>query len=609
MLQRLISVLVFLLGALLGTLTAQAETLELHQASFVASTASQPPPPHANWQAQTLPDEWRNTHDPALESGWYQFRIQRLAPDASIQAVYLPKLGMNAAVWLNDTFIGNGGNMQEPLSRNWNRPLLFPIPHGVLREGENILYIHLRGARYSQPILNPVYLGSEASLRPLHDSAIFQHITLSQVTTLLIAAIGLLTLSLWWRRKQETAYAYFGISALVWSINSANLYVRDVPFSVALWETLVNASVQVFAALLLISLLRFIGMWKDGYRYGFLTLLLASPVTLAIVPTQHFLQATAFWHLATVAATLFTLVLTLKAAFVGNREARLLVGALSLIIVFALHDWAMHSAHLWHQYSNIAPTGTLHLMQYGAPVLYLAVGWIMTSRYLRTLDEFERLNNELDQRVRDKQAELQANYSRMQQLEMEHAVASERERIHGDLHDDVGAKLLSLVYRAGNAENAELARSALQDLRDVVSQTSVSTRLAELAADWRAECDKRLTEAHIHLDWDEQGELASAPLTQPQALNLTRIVREAVSNIIRHSTAQTGFVRLRCTQDHLTLEISDNGKGCPHTHNPGRGLRNMAARAQKLGGKLVHYTPHDCGHGVRLEMPLAKTAA
>lgn len=613
MLKRLpIFILALLWGGLAcANTTSSAHPLQLRQGEFLISVSDTPPAENANWQTQALPDIWLNNHPSGLESGWYRFLFQMPQDSTTIQAVYLPKLDMNATFWLNGMLIGDGGRMSDPLSRNWNRPLIFPIPPAAIRSADNILHIHLRGNAYTQPALFPLFVGAEAPLRQAHERKFFLNITVNQIASALIIAVGLLMLSLWWRRKQEVAYGYFGVSALLWAVQSTNLTVRDVPFinTTAQWEIVVNGSFPIIAALLLSSLLRFIGMWRNAYQPWFLTLLLAAPLTLILVPSSHFLKATSFWHLATLAATLFSLIQTIKAALSGNREARLLVGALALILLFALHDWALHSSHLWRSPDNGPLNSGVHLLQYGAPVLFMAIGWIMTSRYLRTLDEFERLNNELDQRVRDKQAELQANYSRMQQLEMEHAVASERERIHGDLRDDVGAKLLSLVYRADNAENAELARSALQDLRDVVSQTSVSTGLAELAADWRAECDKRLTEAHIHLDWDEQGELASAPLTQPQALNLTRIVREAVSNIIRHSSAQTGFVRLRCTQDRLTLEISDNGKGCPHTHNPGRGLSNMAARAQKLGGKLAHYTPPDGGHGVQLKMPLTKTAA
>ncbi|MDP2253276.1 MAG: histidine kinase, partial [Thiobacillus sp.] len=445
-----------LLGWLWLAPVAAAMPLTIAQGEFAVSASMVPPPDHAAWQEQTLPDVWQRNHAPGLEHGWYRFRFD-LPPSARTQAVFLPRLGMNAAVYLNGHFIGDGGRMAEPLGRNWNRPLLFVLPGERLRTQGNTLHIHLRGNAYTQAVLFPLKVGEESALRPEHERALFFNISLSQSASLLIAFIGVLMLSLWMRRRQEIAYAYFGTAALIWAVQSTNLYLRDVPFSTAQWETFVNASFEVFAVLLLASILRFIGAWRDAFRPWILLLLIGSPLSLLLAPAEHFLLVTALWHFATLALTLFTLVMTLHTAAGGNRDARLLVAAMSLIMLLALHDWAIHSAHLFGHYAKRILGGDIFLLHYGAPILFMSIGWIMTNRYLRTLTDFERLNAELDQRVQAREAELEASYTRMRELEMERAVAGERERIHRDLHDDVGAKLLSLVYRADSAENAELA--------------------------------------------------------------------------------------------------------------------------------------------------------
>jgi signal transduction histidine kinase len=170
----------------------------------------------------------------------------------------------------------------------------------------------------------------------------------------------------------------------------------------------------------------------------------------------------------------------------------------------------------------------------------------------------------------------------MRELETEHAVANERERIYQDLHDDVGAKLLSLVYRAASADDANLARSALQDLREVVSRTgSDSYSVEALMADWRAECGQRLREAGIELDWRLSAPLAETHLTQPQALNIGRILREAVSNIIRHARASHVVLDLEVAGGRLHLSVRDDGIGCDEEPlHLGRGLLSMETRAQ-----------------------------
>lgn len=60
-------------------------------------------------------------------------------------------------------------------------------------------------------------------------------------------------------------------------------------------------------------------------------------------------------------------------------------------------------------------------------------------------------------------AQQQQERSASQQQSRVEAAAEERERIYADLHDDIGAKLLSLVYQAEQPAQADLARSILQE--------------------------------------------------------------------------------------------------------------------------------------------------
>src|SRR4051812_38342018 len=53
------------------------------------------------------------------------------------------------------------------------------------------------------------------------------------------------------------------------------------------------------------------------------------------------------------------------------------------------------------------------------------------------------------------------------------AINEERRRPLADLHDDVGAKLVTLIHSLDNADHADLARAVLQDLRDVVSRSDI----------------------------------------------------------------------------------------------------------------------------------------
>lgn len=189
------------------------------------------------------------------------------------------------------------------------------------------------------------------------------------------------------------------------------------------------------------------------------------------------------------------------------------------------------------------------------------------------------------------------------QIDTAQALAEERERIYADLHDDLGAKLLQLIHTAHDPRQADLARAVLQDLRDVVTRSRGEPgTLGDVLADIRSEATQRLAAVNVALDWQEEDDLADPPLSQHQALHLFRIVREAISNTIRHAGATRLRVRVDATQERLTLELSDDGIG-RGSAGRGRGTHNMRERAKELDGNV---TWRDAtGHGTKVILSVA----
>ena len=187
----------------------------------------------------------------------------------------------------------------------------------------------------------------------------------------------------------------------------------------------------------------------------------------------------------------------------------------------------------------------------------------------------------------------------------EQAASQERERIYSDLHDDLGAKLLSLVYRAESPVQADLARAILQDLRDVVTRSrGTPGSLGDVLADIRGEAAQRLAAVGIGLRWDEADDLPDPLLDTGHALHLHRIVREAISNTIRHAQARHLRVRVRASAGELLLDLTDDGSGVPAAVLAGSGMRNMRTRAGELDGRIDWAPGTEGGAKVLLRMPL-----
>ncbi len=187
----------------------------------------------------------------------------------------------------------------------------------------------------------------------------------------------------------------------------------------------------------------------------------------------------------------------------------------------------------------------------------------------------------------------------------EAALAAERQRIYQDLHDDLGAKLLSLIHRAPDATTADVARSALQDLRDVVSRARGEPgSLLDSLGEIECEARQRLEASGGVLLWEQEDGIADPRLDHAQALQLYRIVREAIINALRHAQARHVRIRVRQRGATLYLDVTDDGPGLAAEAARGQGLAGMRQRAGELGGAIDWTAGSVGGTKVLLQFPL-----
>lgn len=191
---------------------------------------------------------------------------------------------------------------------------------------------------------------------------------------------------------------------------------------------------------------------------------------------------------------------------------------------------------------------------------------------------------------------------------VEQAAAEERARIHADLHDDLGARLLEMVYAAPDQDSADRARALLQDLRDMVTRARGEPgTLGEVLADIQAEARRRLAAVEAGLAWQQPEDLPDPALDSASALHLRRIVREAISNALHHGGARSLRVRVQVVAGpELLLELTDDGSAdlAGVGAAAGSGVRNMRDRARALDGEIDWRAGTLGGTKVLLRAPL-----
>jgi len=183
----------------------------------------------------------------------------------------------------------------------------------------------------------------------------------------------------------------------------------------------------------------------------------------------------------------------------------------------------------------------------------------------------------------------------------------ERERIARDIHDDLGAKLLTLLHKSPE-ELQPLVREAIRDTRSLLHMLNFrDIVLGEAVTKWRDEARERCDAQNVTLDWDNRlDQELGLMLSSRQHANLTRVLREAISNALRHSGGNRLAVTLARAGDHLHLSVQDNGRGQDGGvwQESGRGLAIMRARLAELQGDVDWQTLPGAGCAVHVRMPL-----
>ena len=193
----------------------------------------------------------------------------------------------------------------------------------------------------------------------------------------------------------------------------------------------------------------------------------------------------------------------------------------------------------------------------------------------------------------------------LQRAEQQHALEQERARIAQDLHDELGSTLTRLSLLSGlirtdkdSPEQVEvhatkLAQSADQTVRaleEIVWAVRPGSDTLQSLTDYIAHFANELFDGNsTRCRLDLPHDLPATPLPPDVRHNIFLIVKEALTNALKHAGAGEVQVHANITGDTLEILVQDDGKGfdlSSSSENRRNGLGNMRRRAEAIGGEL-----------------------
>lgn len=193
-------------------------------------------------------------------------------------------------------------------------------------------------------------------------------------------------------------------------------------------------------------------------------------------------------------------------------------------------------------------------------------------------------------------------------------IARERARIAGEVHDAAGHGLAAIAMQAGVAllmleENPEQARASLEAIRDTSTEALGRLRAALDVMDPQSgRIGKDDGELARLIDGVRAAGLAvdvqPASLSVPAHLQGTvfRVLRESLTNVLRHAGPTTALVRVANDPGTFVLEVADHGKGWSGSAE-GRGVSGMRAHVTAAGGDFTAGPGADGGFRVVARFP------
>jgi signal transduction histidine kinase len=278
-----------------------------------------------------------------------------------------------------------------------------------------------------------------------------------------------------------------------------------------------------------------------------------------------------------------------------------LLGGVGVSLLFGAHSVAVG---WWTGFYS-----TSYSLQFAPLPITLTMGWVVIRRYARMKLRTDALNRRLIRRVARREAELQGAFASIAQLQQDEAVRQERERFMRDMHDGLGAQLITSLRMA---QRGTMSHDAMRDvLQECLDELRFSIESLKPTADdfltvlgnYRYRLQPRLEAAGIALQWrfDDVPSHSLSPLAILQTL---RILNEAVTNALKHSHT----TQLDITGQHLpgsyVVSVRDYGRGFAVQQDMhGEGLPSMEQRAGQIGAQLS-FESGAGGTTVRLQLAL-----
>ncbi len=600
-----------------------ADPTEVRQAEYAVQWFGRGPVPRSpaaapadlEWRAVTLPyagERERFREDGRGKAARVWLRVVDRADEAGPRAV---AYGAFMPTSYRTTVYVDGKRVAEndaTLSNAWHRPELFQLPFVTDGPREHEILVSFEcWAGYLGCIVPPLHVGALAPVTDFYEWQTFLRIGVPQIGSVSILCVGAFALFFWVRRRHEVAYLLFFCASLLWTFRTLHYHLSRYPQPEGVfWWVTIN-SLPWLSVVVYLFAFRLYGERRpvvERVLVGMATI--STLLALPNITSENWFFEQIQYAMQALISIFVTVVLTIAGWRRRRSEQLAMAAALWVCLAFGVHDLLLETGSITIE--------SLYLLPYAALPLFGAFIYAMARRYRGAIEDAERLNASLEQRLVQRQRELDDSYAQLRRIEIESAKNQERQRLMRDMHDGIGSSLMSSLALAerGHADH-EFVLGTLRDAVDELKLTidslePIENDLVTLLANLRYRLGPRLGKAGLTIEWDMPDLPKLAWMDAAAALQILRIVQESIANVIKHARATKLRVAAAVIDGQVRVTIADDGVGYDveaEARAPtGRGLRNLRHRAEQIGA-IIEMRNLEPGTRVTLQLPIDRRRA
>jgi signal transduction histidine kinase len=598
-------ILILLFSLMLAPARAQDAPLHLTEARWLTTQSRSYSAPSAAQDSAALPGTWQAIQLPSalpsvagdagtIHTTWVKLPVPPSAAGNDLQAVYSARIKVEGtlAIYINGR-LTHRAQLNGQLWDSLFTPLWLTMDAGPNAAPVREILIRLEHPSSSRVAVSSLWFGRADSLQSRYHTRQWLQRELPSTLNAAFVIVGVFSLAVWLRRRQEYEYLlFFGIAvtsyaghlhyylslpirddwfgwltanALFWLVTVLHLFLRNLHGRPLSWMTRTIVGVTLAASVASMPVLAILPIF---------------PSTSPLVPLMYGVVVIMAAGVCLTAGV---------CAWRRSRDGVLLAAGLGACTLLGVPDWLLHN--------NVASVEGWFTGAYTNAVTFFMFGALMYRRYIGAMREVEDINASLEQRLQNRESELEVIHRQLREAAQRQTISDERQRLMQDMHDGLGSSLINAIRSVDKTESGaqkitQILKDCLDDLKLTIdSMEPVDADLLLLLASLRFRLEPRLEDAGIKLRWEVQ-ELPALPWLEPSsALHILRIIQESIANILRHTRATE--IRLSTARENsgVLVAVTDNGSGfdvdATLASGGGRGLRNQQRRAQSINGKVA----------------------